>query len=630
MTRTYTRTTEINTYTTENLQRALQAIRDEGRKIREVGRCFSIPESTLRKKLLETRPIPTRLGRKAVFSKELETELKEYILILAKLFYGVTPTELRRLVFRYAEEKKIRHNFNKQKGLAGKDWLYGFLKRNPEVALRQPEGTSLNRIVSFNAEETSLFYANLTGVMDKYKFKENRIFNVDETGLSTVQKKCPKVYAPKGAKKVGAAISAERGRTITAVFAVSAAGNYIPPMLIYPRKRMTPTLQKNGPIGATYKCSKNGWINGDLFLEWLNHFAKHAKPTESDPILLILDNHSSHISVEIYDFCKTNFIHMVSLPPHTSHHLQPLDLTFFGPLKGALYREYDLQLSSTGHEKITEYDVAELLNRAFMKVATMEKAVAGFRSAGIFPLNPDRFDEDDFAPANQVRAVRIEGSPEPETTTVSSTPPLEDEHHSGNEAGPSTIVPDKQPDKQPVQESLSSSYATNTFVTHTSPLSKKTDARPTSTKPSRKTSRKKQHSEILTSTPVKLKLDEAKEKKVLKEEKTRKKKIPTMSAKKGKGRKKQKMQITPVTSDSSEEDVPNLCDDSDDEMDEVDCSVLPMPREKPNTNCCICGEIGRDKELWYRCVLCSSWNHAECSGADSPKGYVCDYCASAK
>ncbi|KAJ8951547.1 hypothetical protein NQ318_020420 [Aromia moschata] len=163
--------------------------------------------------------------------------------------------------------------------------------------------------------------------MEKIKFKANRIFNVDETGITTVQTKCPKVYDPKGAKKLGAAISGERGRTITGVFCVSASGNYVPPMLIYPRKRMAATLQKNRPIGTSFRCSKNGWINSELFVEWLKHFEQHVKPTDTNPILLVLDNHASHISIRAYNFCKEKHIHMVSLPPHTSDNLQPLDLT---------------------------------------------------------------------------------------------------------------------------------------------------------------------------------------------------------------------------------------------------------------------------------------------------------------
>lgn len=482
MPRNYTRKTEIASYTSDNLQNALDAIRNNGKKIRETGRHYKIPESTLRKKLSENVPTPSRLGRKATFTKEIETDLKDYVLMLAKLFYGLTPKELRRLAFRYAEQNNISHNFNVDKGLAGKDWLYGFLKRNAEIKLRQPEGTSLNRISSFNAEATQLFYSNIQTLMQKFKFEPNRIYNIDETGITTVQKKCPKVYGPKGAKKVGAAISGERGRTITAVFCMSAAGNYIPPMLIYPRKRMPPTLQKNGPIGASYKCSKNGWINTELFLSWLSHFAKHAKPTAADPILLVLDNHSSHISIASYEFCKGNNIHMVSLPPHTSDHLQPLDLTFFSPLKNALYREYDLHLTTTGHQKITEYDVAELLNKAFMKVATIEKAVSGFRSAGICPFNPDKFGEEDFAAANQVREYTIEEAPEtpdalddrnrdgpplpepqqrtpPRQEPQQRTPPRQELHqHSPPRLEPQQHTPPKQ-DPQPSTSKCNSFFA---------------------------------------------------------------------------------------------------------------------------------------------------------------------------
>lgn len=93
----------------------------------------------------------------------------------AKLLYGLTPTELRRLAFKYAEENNIKYAFTCEKKIAGKDWLYGFLKRNPEITLRQPEGTSINRIASFNSESTKQFFANLEVLMDKYNFPPDKI-----------------------------------------------------------------------------------------------------------------------------------------------------------------------------------------------------------------------------------------------------------------------------------------------------------------------------------------------------------------------------------------------------------------------------------------------------------------------
>lgn len=115
-------------------------------------------------------------------------------------------------------------------------------------------------------------------------------------------------------------------------------------MFVFPRKRMSPQLEKGGPAGAIYKCSENGWSNENLFVEWLQHFTAHTNPSLEQPVQLILDNHASHISLTIFKHCKKENIHMLSLPPHTSHRMQPLDVTFYGPLKAAYKRECDLFL----------------------------------------------------------------------------------------------------------------------------------------------------------------------------------------------------------------------------------------------------------------------------------------------
>ncbi|XP_011859227.1 PREDICTED: uncharacterized protein LOC105556736 [Vollenhovia emeryi] len=515
MPRTYTRMTDKNNWTEESLKLAIRAVKVDGMKIRSAGKEFGIPESTLRKRLKENSVSHVPLGQKPTFSAD-EKELADHVLKLAKLFYGLTPRELRRIAFEFAEAKQIKHRFNKSTKLAGKDWLYLFLQRNPEISLRQPEGTSLNRINAFNKEEVTIFFSNLQQLIGMYRFPPNRIFNMDETGITTVQQKCPKIYGEKGAKRIGAATSNERGRTITAVFCVSASGTYIPPMLIYPRVRMSPQLQKNGPIGAIYACSKNGWTNKELYLDWLRHFKSHVKPTREDPVLLILDNHSSHISLEAYDLCKSSFITVLSLPPHTSHRTQPLDLTFFGPLKNALYRQYDFYLNSTGHKKITEYDLAELLNKAFLKVATMEKGISGFRTAGIYPLNPDRFDENDFVPSSAQESISEPVLDIQDSNSIQ----IIDNMDLSNEESVAHSIP--QPTTSKVQVK----------ITDISPI------------PSRKphVARKRScHSEILTDSPQKRKLQEKLEKqKKVEEKKKRKEDEKEMKRKKIEEEKKQK------------------------------------------------------------------------------------------
>lgn len=296
--------------------------------------------------------------------------MAERIKLLAKLFYGLSPLEVRRAAYDYAEKHNIKNTFNKARRLAGKDWLYGFLKRNPSITIRQPEATSINRVTAFNKDEVDLFFKNLELIMEKHKFRTSKIYNMDETGISTVQDPGT-VIAEKGQKRVGSVTSYERGKNITVICAVSAAGSYIPPMFIYPRKRMSPQLSKDGPNEAIYHCSKNGWTNHDLFVIWLKHFVKFARPTSDEPILLVLDNHYSHVSLEAYLFCRENFISVLSIPPHTSHRMQPLDVAFYSPIKTAFRRQCDLFMKSHALQRITPYDVASIFNKSYCDTATL-------------------------------------------------------------------------------------------------------------------------------------------------------------------------------------------------------------------------------------------------------------------
>ena len=224
------------------------------------------------------------------------------------------------------------------------------------------------------------------------------IYNVDETGITCVQKP-GKVIAKKGTKQVGRITSAERGKTVTAVCSMNAIGNYIPPIFIYPRKRMHPALLKGAPQGSKGFASKSGWIDCNIFLQWLFHFKEHTCPRVNNKALLILDNHCSHLSLEAILFAKENHIIMLSIPPHKSHRLQPLDKTFFGPLKTFYNREIDKWLVSNPGKRVNNLELSELFCHAYEQAATVQKAVNGFRSAGIVPFNPDIFGDEDFAPS---------------------------------------------------------------------------------------------------------------------------------------------------------------------------------------------------------------------------------------
>ena len=223
------------TWSPRKMKAAVKAVQG-GAKLRNTAVSYNIPVMTLSdyvKKTDKSRSvICNKMGRKPVFTAQQENEIKDHILLLSRLFYGLTPYSLKRSVFEYAEINKIRNPFNKDSREAGKDWLYGFLKRNPEVSVRRPEATSVNRILAFNSQEIKLYFDNLKKSMMKHKFLPHRIFNVDETGINSVHRP-DKILAEKGRKQVGAATSWERGKNITICCCVSATGQYIPPMIIF-------------------------------------------------------------------------------------------------------------------------------------------------------------------------------------------------------------------------------------------------------------------------------------------------------------------------------------------------------------------------------------------------------------
>jgi len=79
--------------------------------------------------------------------------------------------------------------------------------------------------------------------------------------------------------------------------------------------------------------SNTGYIDKDLIEMWFEHiFIPNCGVRR--PVLLDLDNHETHITINITKKARDNDIHIFGLPPHKTHILRPLDIGIFGHLKG--------------------------------------------------------------------------------------------------------------------------------------------------------------------------------------------------------------------------------------------------------------------------------------------------------
>ncbi|XP_065642819.1 uncharacterized protein LOC136074429 [Hydra vulgaris] len=334
-----------------------------------------------KKRLNPNEAFKPNYNNRQVFTAEDEKSLSSYLLIASKMNYGLSTrsTQLLACEFALKNNKICPSSWIKNK-IAGIDWLQGFMKRQPELSLRTPEVTSFARSTAFNKHTVREFFQNLKTVRN--------IYNVDETGLTTVQKPV-KVLAGRGSKQVGRITSAERG-----------------------------TLE--GPPGCVGFANPSGWMNSEIFIEWIKHFVKYSNCSQESPVLLLLDSHESHISVKGLELAIQHGITMISFPPHCSHKLQPLDRTVFGPLK-RFYNSACDNWMVLNPRPMTIYDIVSIVQEPYTKAFSPSNIQTGFRVAGIEPFNSEIFKNNEYLPSS------VTDRAAPDTVTITPVNNMESE-----------------------------------------------------------------------------------------------------------------------------------------------------------------------------------------------------------
>ena len=184
--------------------------------------------------------------------------------------FGTTFTYLRCLVFQISELIHFSSRFSKDKETAGKKSYYELMRRHPQPSLKAATSTSLARAQGFNRERVKKFsdFIERT-VEDNNNLDTSRIYDVHETGLTTVQKKSRRVVSMKVRSKICSVSSGERGVNTITVCCVSDAACYVPPMLIYKRARRCNDFKDGVPPGTGFTFNlESSYINKKgLFLK---------------------------------------------------------------------------------------------------------------------------------------------------------------------------------------------------------------------------------------------------------------------------------------------------------------------------------------------------------------------------
>lgn len=580
----------------EAMKRAVEAVRTKEMGYKKAVQLFNVPRATLKDYVKNSEKsvedvVYSKMGRKPVLPVELEEELANYCMQMDKNYYGVTAADLKRMAFQLVLRNNIPHPFSLPKKKAGKKWMKLFMARHPALSFRKPESLSKARVQGFTAENVKTFFELLKPELQKINFNPNKIFNVDETGITTVQHKVRKILTMKGKREVHKLSSAERGALVTIVTCMSASGQFIPPLMVFPRKNMKAELLDGAPPGTIGGCHPSGWIQPELFTKWLIHFMSIVKPSKKDPVLLILDGHYSHTrNLDVIDIARDNGIIIICLPPHSTDRMQPLDVSFMFPLKTYYAQEIENWLTNHPGRVVTHYQIGEIFGKAYAKACKIDTAVNGFRKTGIFPINENIFVDSPHAPSS---------------SGANNTTPL-----ANDISLPSTSTRSRPITPTPLPLSGNSSF----------PFIVPADVQPIPTIELPSTSTRRGKAMIVTASPHKQEIMDAEKKRKEKDEGLAGKKRDRIVRKtKIQGRDKyktNKRQKKQSSDEDTSEDEPVLVstDEEDSDNDDAECPVCLKT-------------FSQDKkgEKWIRCIKCFQWMHEDCVENPGPK-FICTTC----
>jgi hypothetical protein len=159
-------------------------------------------------------------------------------------------------------------------------------------------------------------------------------------------------------------------------------------------------FQLNLPPGAWAEVRETRCMTKNLFCTWFQTFIELSGARKESPVLLLLDRHGSHTKrLELINFGTEDGVILVCFPPHCTHRLQPLDVSFMKPF--CLYYEEEVRgwLRRNPGKVVTLFQISSLFGGAYLNAANMRAAVDSFHHTGIWPPDRNVSSHADFLPA---------------------------------------------------------------------------------------------------------------------------------------------------------------------------------------------------------------------------------------
>ncbi|RLO06197.1 hypothetical protein DYB28_011102 [Aphanomyces astaci] len=211
------------------------------------------------------------------------------------------------------------------------------------------------------------------------------LYNSDETGM--YYDMCPNtIWAIRGGGSYDAN-SERHSYRMTALLTVRGDGKKLPILFII-RGEPGGDIETNEfpdyPPEHFYALKKKAWMNG---IVWKYFLRDVLKPDIENPSVLLVDNFDSHVSEESENIVGEELgSELCALPPNSTSHCQPLDVSLMGPFKEHL-RDFWVLTKSTATTAKEKSLV--MINRAIKAwdMVTDDEVRASFVKALLRPLD---------------------------------------------------------------------------------------------------------------------------------------------------------------------------------------------------------------------------------------------------
>jgi hypothetical protein len=167
----------------------------------------------------------------------------------------------------------------------------------------------------------------------------------------------------------------------------NSAGGFIPPAYVFPLKNVNRRSMNNSVPGSIAFANGTGWFDGNIMVDVIEHVQKYVQRSKENPVLIIWDNFFAHLDYLVVKKAKEYGMELLTLPPRTSHELQPLDVSVFVALKKFIKAAHMEWYHNNPGKRITIHEIAGLSKDPFYKAMTPANLIFGFKKSWDLPFH---------------------------------------------------------------------------------------------------------------------------------------------------------------------------------------------------------------------------------------------------